>query len=57
MEDPAVPRRRRFARRRPDPQDLVVSTIAEHAESLLRVARRHTACPDDAEDAYQALIV
>lgn len=54
MEDFAAARRRpRFARRRPDPQDLVVATIAEHAESLLRVARRHTACQDDAEDAYQ----
>ena len=52
MEDVAVPRRR-FARRRVDPQDLVVQTIAEHAESLLRVARRHTRCQADAEDAYQ----
>ena len=33
--------------------DLIVSTISEHAESLLRVARRHTRCHADAEDAYQ----
>ena len=53
MEDLAVPRRR-FARRRvPDPEALIVATITEHAESLLRVARRHTRCQADAEDAYQ----
>lgn len=52
MEDVVV--RGRFGRRRAvDPQELVVATVAEHAESLLRVARRHTACQDDAEDAYQ----
>jgi DNA-directed RNA polymerase specialized sigma24 family protein/ketosteroid isomerase-like protein len=33
--------------------DLIVRTITEHADSLLRVARRHTACHADAEDAYQ----
>ena len=55
MEDiaPEAPRARRFARRRVDPQRLVVETIAEHADSLLRVARRHTGCQADAEDAYQ----
>ena len=52
MEDVVVPRRR-LHRRRLDPQELVVSVVAEHAESLLRVARRHTACAADAEDAYQ----
>ena len=53
MEDLAVPRRR-FARRRVhDPDELIVATIAEHAESLLRIARRHTRCQADAEDAYQ----
>ena len=34
-------------------RDLVVSVVSEHAESLLRVARRYTACAADAEDAYQ----
>src|SRR5829696_5155403 len=34
-------------------RDLVVSVVAEHADSLLRVARRYTACAADAEDAYQ----
>jgi DNA-directed RNA polymerase specialized sigma24 family protein len=33
--------------------DLIVSTIAEHADALLRTARRHTCCAEDAEDAYQ----
>src|SRR5688500_11846925 len=34
-------------------RDLVVSVVQEHAEALLRVARRYTACAADAEDAYQ----
>jgi RNA polymerase sigma factor (sigma-70 family) len=34
-------------------RELVVSVVREHADSLLRVARRHTACAADAEDAYQ----
>ena len=34
-------------------RDLVVSVVREHAEGLLRVARRYTACAADAEDAYQ----
>ncbi|HEX8123046.1 MAG TPA: sigma-70 family RNA polymerase sigma factor [Solirubrobacteraceae bacterium] len=37
----------------PGARDLVVSVVSEHAESLLRVARRYTACAADAEDAYQ----
>ena len=53
MEDLAVPRRRFVRRRSHDPQELIVSTISEHAESLLRVARRYSACQADAEDAYQ----
>ncbi|MDP9435723.1 MAG: hypothetical protein M3P93_11240, partial [Actinomycetota bacterium] len=32
---------------------LVVATITAHAESLLRTARRHSLCADDAQDAYQ----
>jgi RNA polymerase sigma factor (sigma-70 family) len=56
MDDHALiapPPRRRFARRRPDPQHLVAETVAQHADSLLRVARRYTHCQADAEDAYQ----
>src|SRR4051812_19612851 len=34
-------------------QDLVVRTVATHAESLLRTAYRHSLCADDAHDAYQ----
>jgi RNA polymerase sigma factor (sigma-70 family) len=34
-------------------RDLVVTVVQEHAESLLRVARRYTGCDSDAEDAYQ----
>jgi len=52
MEDVVV-RRRPGRRRAHDPQQLVVTTIAEHAESLLRVARRYSACQADAEDGYQ----
>src|SRR3977135_1647450 len=33
--------------------DLVVETITRHAAALLRTARRYSACPDDAHDAYQ----
>ncbi len=33
--------------------DLVVRTIREHAPALLRTARRHSLCGDDAHDAYQ----
>jgi DNA-directed RNA polymerase specialized sigma24 family protein len=36
-----------------DPHDLVVRTIREHAGALLRTARRHSICSDDAHDAYQ----
>ena len=34
-------------------RELVVEVVREHADSLLRVARRHTVCAADAEDAYQ----
>jgi DNA-directed RNA polymerase specialized sigma24 family protein len=33
--------------------DLVVRTVQCHADSLLRLARRHSLCVDDAYDAYQ----
>ncbi|HET6691200.1 MAG TPA: sigma-70 family RNA polymerase sigma factor, partial [Miltoncostaeaceae bacterium] len=36
-----------------DSHDLVVRTIREHAGALLRTARRHSLCADDAHDAYQ----
>ncbi|HWI70473.1 MAG TPA: sigma-70 family RNA polymerase sigma factor, partial [Baekduia sp.] len=34
-------------------QELVRSTVATQAESLLRTAYRHSLCADDAHDAYQ----
>jgi RNA polymerase sigma factor (sigma-70 family) len=34
-------------------QTLIVETIQRNAESLLRTARRHSLCADDAQDAYQ----
>lgn len=34
-------------------EELVLRLIADHADSLLRVARRHSICADDAQDAYQ----
>jgi RNA polymerase sigma factor (sigma-70 family) len=33
--------------------ELVVRTVATQAESLMRTARRHSICADDAHDAYQ----
>jgi len=33
--------------------DLVVDTVTRHAAALLRTARRHSLCLDDAHDAYQ----
>jgi DNA-directed RNA polymerase specialized sigma24 family protein len=37
-------------------EDLILRTIAAHADSLLRTARRHSICIDDAQDAYQRAI-
>ena len=34
-------------------EELILRTIAGHADSLLRTARRFSLCPDDAQDAYQ----
>jgi RNA polymerase sigma factor (sigma-70 family) len=34
-------------------EELILRTVAAHADSLLRTARRHSLCPDDAQDAYQ----
>jgi RNA polymerase sigma factor (sigma-70 family) len=36
-----------------DGHDLVVRTVREHAPALMRTARRHSLCQDDAHDAYQ----
>ncbi|MDX6721480.1 MAG: hypothetical protein QOJ63_3734 [Solirubrobacteraceae bacterium] len=40
-------------KRRGAAEDLILRTIAAHADSLLRTARRHSICVDDAQDAYQ----
>jgi RNA polymerase sigma factor (sigma-70 family) len=37
-------------------EELILRTIAAHADSLLRHARRHSICADDAQDAYQRAI-
>ncbi len=34
-------------------EELILRTVAAHAESLLRTARRNSICVDDAQDAYQ----
>src|SRR5689334_24077381 len=34
-------------------EQFVLDLIAAHADSLLRPARRHSLCADDAQDAYQ----
>jgi len=34
-------------------EELILRTISAHADSLLRTARRHSICVDDAQDAYQ----
>jgi RNA polymerase sigma factor (sigma-70 family) len=46
------PERRDTASRR-EAEDLVLTTITNHADALLRTARRHSMCADDASDAYQ----
>jgi len=42
--------------RRSAAEELILRTIAAHADSLLRTARRHSICVDDAQDAYQRAI-
>ncbi len=37
-------------------EDLILRTIGAHADSLLRTARRHSLCADDAQDAYQRAV-
>lgn len=34
-------------------EDLIVRTVQQHGAALLRVARKHSLCVDDAQDAYQ----
>jgi RNA polymerase sigma factor (sigma-70 family) len=34
-------------------RELVLRVISQHADSLLKTARRHSLCADDAQDAYQ----
>lgn len=34
-------------------EELILRTVAAHADSLLRTARRYSICTDDAQDAYQ----
>ena len=34
-------------------EEFILGTVAAHADSLLRTARRFSLCPDDAQDAYQ----
>ena len=36
-----------------DGRDLVLEILGAHARSLLALARRHSLCADDAQDAYQ----
>ncbi len=47
------PERTRVRRSPEDAERLLLSVIGRHADSLLRVARRHSLCADDAQDAYQ----
>jgi RNA polymerase sigma factor (sigma-70 family) len=44
---------RPVVRSRAQADQLVLDVLRDHAESLLRVARRHSLCADDAQDAYQ----
>src|SRR3954463_14200211 len=34
-------------------RELVLCVVSQHADSLLKTARRHSLCADDAQDAYQ----
>jgi RNA polymerase sigma factor (sigma-70 family) len=46
-------RKRRQGVARTEAEELVLTTISQHADALLRTARRHSLCADDASDAYQ----
>ncbi|MFL5846709.1 MAG: RNA polymerase sigma factor [Solirubrobacteraceae bacterium] len=43
-------------RTRAEADRLVVAVLRDHGASLLRVARRHSLCDDDAQDAYQRAV-
>jgi RNA polymerase sigma factor (sigma-70 family) len=47
------PPQRRDSTSRRAAEDLVLTIITNHADALLRTARRHSLCADDASDAYQ----
>jgi len=47
---PSIPSRPGGAR---PGDDLVIATLTAHSDALLRVARRHSVCSDDAQDALQ----
>ncbi len=36
-----------------DPEDRIAALVDAHGAALLRVARHHSLCVDDANDAYQ----
>ena len=38
---------------RPGSREVVLGTVHRNASALLRIARQHSICPDDAHDAYQ----
>jgi len=39
-----------------DPHERVIAILTAEAPSMLRIARRHSLCPDDAQDAYQRAV-
>jgi Sigma-70 region 2 len=45
---------RRTGAARTEAEELVLTTISQHAEALLRTARRHSLCADNASDAYHS---
>ncbi len=46
-------RQRQLLRSAADAEALLLDVVGRHAEELMRVARRHSLCADDAHDAYQ----
>ena len=49
----AAPVRTRTRGERPGSREVVLGTVHRNASALLRIARQHSICPDDAHDAYQ----
>lgn len=39
-----------------DAEQLVLDVLSRHADSLLKTARNHSLCADDAHDAYQRMV-